>query len=70
MNAFYSIAVDYKSWIVHGYELMTMNWYVIVNGYTNNKLVKKFLVPVNSQMTGIKSWVNKDYTIQKGQSSK
>ena len=36
----------------------------ILNVNTENKLLKRVLVPVNSLMIAIKSWVNKNYTIQ------
>ena len=36
----------------------------VLNHNTENKLVKRVLVPVNSEMIGIKSQVNKDFTIQ------
>ena len=35
-----------------------------LNINVENKIVKRILAPDNFQMIGIKSWVNKDYTIQ------
>ena len=37
---------------------------VTLNGNKENKLVKRVLVSVNSQVVGSKFQVNKDYTIQ------
>ena len=36
----------------------------ILNDTTDDKLVKKGLFPVGSQIIGNKSWVNKYYSIQ------
>ena len=38
--------------------------YDIIESNTDNKLGKKGLIPVNSEMIDIKSQINKDYTIQ------